>query len=94
MITTKSKSCNILKVFEINMMLTFTNSTASLSAARVSCILDQSTGAVKHVSINVNYAILHNEHFFPLDSKANFIGSCQRVALRNGIFLGGYTHRV
>lgn len=94
MITRKNKSCNILKIFEINMILTFTNSTASLSAARVSYILDRSTGAVKHVSINVNYAILRNEHFFTLDSKANFTGSCQHIALRNGIFLGGYTHRV
>lgn len=64
MITIKSKGCKILKIYEIKIILMCTYLIASSSPAYVSRLLDQFSGAVKHVSIGVNYPILHNDHFF------------------------------
>lgn len=41
-----------------------TDSTASPTPACVSCLLDQFSGAAKHVSIGVNYTIPPSDRFF------------------------------
>lgn len=83
MITLKSKGCKILNIYEIKTMLTCTYLIASSSSAYVSCLLDQFSGPVKHVSIGVNHPVFHNDYFFLLDNNICFTDSCQNIPLRS-----------